>query len=149
MLLKNRNDQEAAIGAGTSIIAQGTSFTGNITSNSDLRIDGSIEGNVQSQSKVVIGKDGQVKGDINGAQVDVMGFVHGNVYATDGIILRSKARVQGNINTCSLEVERGALLDGKCQMDGSKDLANGTAAKHKLAPVTGRKSETEPALSEN
>jgi cytoskeletal protein CcmA (bactofilin family) len=149
MLLKNRNDQEAAVGAGTSIIAPGTCFTGNISSTSDLRIDGTIEGNVQSQSKVVIGKDGHVKGDITGVQVDVMGHVSGNVFATEGIILRSKARVQGHINTSSLEVERGALLDGKCQMDGIKELAASAGAKAKMPQPGNKKNEPEPALSDN
>jgi cytoskeletal protein CcmA (bactofilin family) len=149
MLLKNRNDQEEAIGAGTSIIALGTCFTGNININCDVRIDGSIECNVQSQSKVVIGVDGQVTGDIAGAQVDVMGSVNGNIYATDGINLRNRARVQGNINTSSLEGARGALLDGKCQMDGIKDLAARVAGKPKIAAVAGKKNEPEPALSEN
>jgi cytoskeletal protein CcmA (bactofilin family) len=70
---------ESPAGTSTSLIGAGTSMKGDITSNGDLRIDGTLVGNIHCSAKVVIGANGVVQGDINGQQADIMGKVTGTI----------------------------------------------------------------------
>ena len=60
-------------GTGTTLISAGTTIKGDISSNSDLRIDGTIIGNINSNAKIVIGSSGVVEGDIFGNHADIVG----------------------------------------------------------------------------
>jgi len=73
----------ASVGTSTSLIGAGTTMKGDITSNGDLRIDGTLVGNIHCSAKVVIGANGVVQGDINGQQADIMGKVTGTIKVKD------------------------------------------------------------------
>ena len=92
-------------GNGTTLIGAGTTLKGDITSNSDLRIDGTVIGNIQSTAKVVIGANGVVEGDITGNQADIIGKVTGNVKAKDLLQLRGDSIVPGNLYAEKLQIE--------------------------------------------
>ena len=118
---KNKTDmqQEKTSGNGTTLIGAGTILKGDITSNSDLRIDGTITGNIHSSAKVVVGANGVVEGDINGNQADIIGKVNGNIKAKDLIQLRGDSVVNGNIYAGKLQVEPSATFNGQCHMSGT------------------------------
>ena len=63
---KNKTDmqQEKTNGGGATLIGAGTTLKGDISSNSDLRIDGTVLGNIHSAAKIIIGSSGIVEGDI-------------------------------------------------------------------------------------
>jgi len=103
-------------GNGTTLISSGTSLKGNLSSNSDLRIDGTVIGNIHSSAKVVIGANGVVEGDIIGTQADIVGKVSGNVRAKDLLQLRGECLVTGNLYTGKLQVEPTATFNGQCHM---------------------------------
>ncbi|MBC7903774.1 MAG: polymer-forming cytoskeletal protein, partial [Gemmatimonadaceae bacterium] len=65
---KSKSEFSAEISSGNnaSLISAGTTLKGDITSNSDLRIDGTLVGNIISTAKVIIGANGVVEGDIQG-----------------------------------------------------------------------------------
>lgn len=115
---KNKNDMqpEKTSGNGTTLIGAGTSLKGDITSNSDLRIDGTIVGNVHCTSKIVIGANGTVDGDITGNQADIVGKVTGNIRAKDLLQLRGDCVVTGNIYAGRLQIEPSATFNGQCFM---------------------------------
>ena len=115
---KNKTDmqQEKTSGNGTTLIGAGTTVKGDISSNSDLRIDGTIIGNVNSSSKIVIGASGLVEGDITGAQADIVGKVSGNVRAKELLQLRGECMVTGNLYAGKLQVEPTATFNGQCHM---------------------------------
>ncbi len=85
-------------------------------SNSDLRIDGKVIGNIHSSAKVVIGANGVVEGDISGNQADIIGKVTGNIKAKDLIQLRGDSTVTGNLFAEKLQVEPSATFNGQCHM---------------------------------
>ena len=90
---KNKSDmlpEKSTAGNGTTLIGAGTTVKGDISSNSDLRIDGTIVGNIHSSAKVIIGANGAVEGDINGNQADIIGKVSGNIKVKDLLQLHSK-----------------------------------------------------------
>ncbi|MCG2615573.1 polymer-forming cytoskeletal protein [Terrimonas sp. NA20] len=130
---------EKSTGNGTTLIGAGTTLKGDISSNSDLRIDGTIIGNISSTAKVVVGANGIVEGDITGNQADIIGKVTGNVKAKDLLQLRGDSIVNGNLYAGKLQVEPSATFNGQCHMGaataesieiGNVSLKNG---KEKLA----------------
>lgn len=114
---KNKTDmQPEKSSGGTTLVGAGTTLKGDITSNSDLRIDGKIIGNIHSSAKVVIGANGMVEGDISGNQADIIGKVTGNIKVKDLIQLRGDSVVNGNIYAGKLQVEPSAIFNGQCHM---------------------------------
>jgi len=104
------------VGSSTSLIGAGTSMKGDITSNGDLRIDGSLVGNIHCSAKVVIGANGVVQGDINGQQADIMGKVTGTIKVKDLLMLKGGSIVSGNIQSAKLQIEPTANFNGECHM---------------------------------
>ncbi len=108
--------EKTSAGNGTTLISSGTTLKGDINSNSDLRIDGTIIGNIHSSAKIVIGANGVVEGDISGAQADIVGRVSGNVRAKELLQLRGECVVTGNLYAGKLQVEPSATFNGQCHM---------------------------------
>ncbi|MEN9572058.1 MAG: hypothetical protein RL172_3289 [Bacteroidota bacterium] len=103
----------------TTIIGAGTSITGDVESHGDIRIDGTLIGNLTSRAKILIGQDGVVEGDINGVNADIMGKVTGTVRIKELLQLKGKSAVTGEIFTGKLEVEPTASFNGSCHMGAS------------------------------
>jgi cytoskeletal protein CcmA (bactofilin family) len=100
----------------TSLIGAGTSLKGDITSNGDIRIDGILDGNIHCSSKVVIGANGVVNGDINGQQADIMGKVTGCIKVKELLQLKAGSLVNGNLSASKLQIEPSANFNGECHM---------------------------------
>ena len=115
---KNKTDmiQEKTNGNGATLISAGTTLKGDISSNSDLRIDGTVIGNIHSSSKVIIGGSGVVEGDISASQTDISGKVSGNVRAKELLQLRGESVVAGNLYADKLQIEPTATFNGQCHM---------------------------------
>jgi cytoskeletal protein CcmA (bactofilin family) len=113
---KDQEESGRTILKGATIIAAGTSFRGDIECTNDLRIDGHVCGNIKSGSKVVVGADGRVEGNIEGVQADVMGQITGNIAVSELLNLRGKACMMGDIYTRSLNMEGGVTFNGRCHM---------------------------------
>jgi len=105
---------------GATLISAGTTLKGDLSSNSDLRIDGTIVGNVSSSAKIVIGASGNVEGDISGNQADIVGKVSGNIKTKDLLQLRGDCVVNGNVYAGKLQVEPTAIFNGQCHMGSTE-----------------------------
>lgn len=101
---------------GTTLIGSGTKVKGDISSSSDIRIDGTIVGNVSSQLKIVIGPTGVIEGDIISNQAVIVGKVSGNIKVKDLLQLHGESVVEGNIFAAKLEVEPSVTFNGQCHM---------------------------------
>lgn len=110
-------------GNGTTLIGSGTTLKGDLSSNSDLRIDGTVIGNIHCSAKVVIGANGVVEGDISGNQADIIGKVTGNIKAKDLLQLRGDSIVTGNLYADKLQVEPSATFNGQCHMGATSKVA--------------------------
>ena len=115
---KNKTDmqQEKTNGGGATLIGAGTTLKGDISSNSDLRIDGTVLGNIHSAAKIIIGSSGIVEGDITCNQSDIVGKVSGNVRAKELLQLRGECVVTGNLYAGKLQVEPSATFNGQCHI---------------------------------
>jgi cytoskeletal protein CcmA (bactofilin family) len=106
-----------------SIIASGTTVEGDITSSGDIRIDGILNGNISCNAKVIIGSQGQVKGDISGQQADIMGKVNGTIRVKELLMLKGGSNVAGNLFAAKLSIEPSANFNGQCHMNGAEPKA--------------------------
>lgn len=113
---KKSNSFEKNSLASATLISEGTTFTGDIKSEADLRVDGSIIGNILSTSKVIVGPSGYVEGNIEGQQADINGKVKGNILVKDLLQLKGQCLVQGNIASAKLQIDPTATFNGQCQM---------------------------------
>ena len=106
---------EPATGAAT-IIGAGTIIKGDIESTGDIRIDGTLLGNVIARAKILIGPEGSVEGSVKGKNADVLGKVTGQMDIKEVLQLRGKCNVDGDIFAGKLEVEPSATFNGRCHM---------------------------------
>lgn len=108
------------------VIVEGSKVLGDMVTESNLRIDGEVIGNVNVASKIVIGKTGRIKGNLTCGSADVEGEVNGILKVDDLLILRESARIEGEITTQKFQVEEGAIFTGNCRMSGSKSSTSPT-----------------------
>ena len=95
----------------------GSKIVGNVTADSDFRIDGLIEGDLQCSGKVVIGEEGKIKGTIVCQNAEIMGLLEGKITCRQQLSLRASGRIQGEVHTKTLIVEPGAVFNGSCSMN--------------------------------
>jgi cytoskeletal protein CcmA (bactofilin family) len=115
---KSQPFSEKGTSNSATLISSGTILRGNVKSNNDLRIDGTIHGNVSSSAKIVIGPTGFVEGNIEGTNADITGKVVGNISVKELLQLREQSTVEGNIVAVKLQVDPAATFNGRCQMGG-------------------------------
>ena len=138
---KSETSETPAAGSGAaSIIAAGTTLKGDITSNGDIRIDGTLQGNINCTAKVVIGAKGNVEGDISGQQADIMGKVTGTIKVKELLQLKGGSQVNGNLYASKLQIEPSANFNGQCHMTGatngqSNSQSNGAIGKKEDKPL--------------
>lgn len=139
---KSKSDvsAEAPIQGSASIISAGTTLKGDITSNGDIRIDGTLHGNIDCTAKVVIGANGTVEGDINGQQADIMGKVNGTIKVKELLQLKGGSNVSGNIYASKLQIEPSANFNGQCHMNNSATAKSNAISENKTLM-------SEPSLS--
>ncbi|MBI9054844.1 MAG: polymer-forming cytoskeletal protein [Bacteroidales bacterium] len=103
------------------LIVAGTEITGDVNSNSDIRIDGSMTGNLKTTGKIVIGETGKVNGEIDCKNSEVLGEVHGKIKVGELLSLKATAKIFGDIITKKLAIEPGSKFTGNCKM-GNESL---------------------------
>lgn len=105
-------------------IVEGSSVDGDLICESNLRIDGKVQGTVRTSSRLVIGENGYVEGEVSCKDGEVEGKVHGSINCSELIALKASARIEGDIETKKLAIEEGAVFTGSCTMGGSAALRN-------------------------
>ena len=90
-----------------------TTIVGNINATSDIRIDGSLQGNI-------IGEQSRIQGNIIAANAEINGKVNGNLSIQDVLTLKATSNIEGDIATQVLIIEPKAVFNGSCKMLDSK-----------------------------
>ncbi len=126
-------NEKATMPSGASLIGTGTTITGDIVSNGDVRIDGVLKGNIRGSAKILIGQDGVVEGDIEGQQADIMGRVEGKIAVKELLNLRSNAIIKGDIRAGKLQIEPTVVFNGQCQMGEASVVEMAKEVKHAIA----------------
>jgi cytoskeletal protein CcmA (bactofilin family) len=103
-------------GASHNVLAHGSKVKGNISADSDFRIDGLVQGEITCSGKVIIGTKGRLEGNITCVNAEIMGEVKGNVSVSDTLSLKASSNVVGDIKTKILIIEPDAVFCGSCDM---------------------------------
>ncbi len=106
------------------LIQSGTYITGDIESNGNIRIDGTLRGTVTAGGKVILGATGSVEGDIICINADIEGKAKGIIKVEELLSLKATAIVHGEIYTDKLAIEPGARFTGTCKMDSHTPADN-------------------------
>ncbi|HAF30491.1 MAG TPA: cell shape determination protein CcmA [Bacteroidales bacterium] len=98
------------------LIGAGTEITGDVNSNGDIRIDGTLTGNLKTAGKVVIGETGKINGEIECKNSEVLGEIHGKIKVSELLSLKATSKIFGDIVTKKLAIEPGSRFTGNCKM---------------------------------
>jgi cytoskeletal protein CcmA (bactofilin family) len=101
------------------LIGVGTNIRGDIESTGDIRIDGTLIGNLKTKGKVIIGATGEIKGEIFSKNTDIEGKVEGKVHVQELLSLKGTSIILGDISARRLAIEPGAKFTGNCNMNSS------------------------------
>lgn len=97
-------------------ISKKTTFKGEVVSQGDFRIDGTVEGDLTTTGKIIIGPEGKVFGKVKCVNADIEGFFDGHLEVKNSLCLKPTAKVSGEIYMESLTVEPGAVFNANCKM---------------------------------
>lgn len=143
MFGKNRNSRnKTARGDLTALIGKGVEFTGKLSFQGMVRIDGRFKGEISTEDTLIIGEDGEVEANMSVGVAVVMGLFRGNISAKSKLEVSSTGKLYGNISTPTLAVEPGAVFEGNCRMENLDE-----AEREMLAlstPITAEAAEAEP-----
>ncbi|MFK8055314.1 MAG: polymer-forming cytoskeletal protein [Saprospiraceae bacterium] len=118
--------------AGLNSLVKGTHIEGKIKAPSDIRIEGTLEGDLDCQAKVIIGPSGVINGTVKCRTAMIEGSFEGNLTVSELLEVRDSARVQGDVTYGKIKIDAGAVLIGNIQMTGGAGKAKGS---HKAAAV--------------
>jgi len=108
------------------IIAKNTTFVGEIVSDGDFRIDGTIEGSIKTSGRIIVGKKGIIKGKAFCNNADVEGTITGELSVDQLLTLKETSNIQGDVSMEKLSVAPGAIFNVNCTMKGGvKTLKDG------------------------
>ena len=108
----------AAAPGKVAMIGEGISSTGDVTANSNLKIEGRIEGrSVASAQDVEVADTGVVKASITAKVIRIAGAVAGDISGSEKVVISKSGRVQGNIVAPRVQLDDGALFRGSIDMN--------------------------------
>ncbi len=132
-MAKENNSETTSV----NLIGAGTIIVGDVTTNGDIRIDGSLKGSITVKGKLVIGASGSIDGEAICQNADVSGTVKGKISVSELLSLKASAKLTGDIITNKIAIEPGAVFSGSCSMGGViKDIKGERTDKQKLAEKT-------------
>jgi cytoskeletal protein CcmA (bactofilin family) len=129
----------------TALLGRGATFAGKLTFEGTVRIEGKFKGEVFSEGTLMVGKGARVDAEIAVGDIIIEGTIVGNIKANRSIEVRSSGCVTGDLTTPSLQVDKGAVFDGRSVMESAVAATpSRTPAPTTLTPPVG---PTKPAPS--
>ena len=116
MFSSKKNEGGSMDGFSINSLGIGSSFKGDLTAKSDMRIDGTIIGNIVCDARIILGENGKIEGNVSCNSALIQGKLIGTLNITETLEVHSKAIIEGEINTNKLIVENGAIFNVRCSM---------------------------------
>ncbi|MDP9034795.1 MAG: polymer-forming cytoskeletal protein [Myxococcota bacterium] len=101
----------------STVIGAGITIEGEITTDDDIVIAGTVRGKLSAKEAVTIEQGGIVEADVSGASLAVAGSLTGDVTAAERVDLQAGARVVGNVKAARMTIADGAQFKGNVDMD--------------------------------
>lgn len=126
----------APVSSASSRINSGLKITGEVFGDSDLVIDGEVQGKVRlSSGRVTVGPSGRVQAEIEAREIVIEGTVQGNLKAADSVRLGPAGRVTGSVLTPRIAIDDGARLRGKVETTTPGTQSRGSSLATPVKPV--------------
>ena len=106
----------SASASSSNSLVQGTNIEGSVQADKDIRIDGTLKGNLNCKGKVIIGPTGFITGDVQCENAVIEGRFEGVLLVNDILHVKETARVEGDVTTQKLVVQPGSIFNVKCKM---------------------------------
>ena len=107
------------------VVAKNTKIVGDVIAEGDFRIDGTLEGTLKTNGRIIIGVEGVVKGNVEAENADIEGNVSGKLIVEKTLIVKATANISGDVVIGKLSVEPGASFNATCVMKSAvKQLKN-------------------------
>ena len=96
------------------IIGKGSAISGNLRVNGFIRIDGDIDGNLETDGNVIVGELARIRGNLTAKSVIIGGIIKGNVTASESIKVFADAAVIGDVISRKVQIDGSAVIHGRC-----------------------------------
>lgn len=130
MVKPEQNPNEAAI----TLVAAGTKIVGDCETDGTIRVEGRVEGTLKAGKSIVVGRTGEVIGDIITQDCVISGRVSGNIVAESRLELQSTCDIQGEIRSRRVQLDEGARFNGQVHMEDSSGSRTVKPAEGPAAP---------------
>ncbi|RCS28475.1 polymer-forming cytoskeletal protein [Polaribacter sp. WD7] len=118
------------------VVAKNTTIVGDIKSDGDFRIDGTLEGTLLTNGRVIIGVDGLIKGKVEATNADIEGKFSGDLTVSKTLTIKATADISGDVVIGKLSVEPGAVFNATCTMKGAIKELNSSNEQKRLSEKT-------------
>lgn len=135
MFRKNTNPEKSNV-MERNVIAKNTTIIGDIKSDGDFRIDGTLEGSLKTDGRVIIGSDGFIKGKIEATNADIEGKFSGELLVSNTLTIKATADISGEVIIGKLSIEPGASFNATCAMKGAIKELNSDNDEKRLSEKT-------------
>lgn len=122
------------------IIGKGSFFEGALDVQSTIRVDGKVKGKVKASDSLVVGKEGEIEGEITVRNAIIGGKIKGKLDASGKVVLETKSVFNGELKSAKLVIDEGAVFDGTCSMSDN-NVSQDKQAFAKAKPAFGQKVE--------
>lgn len=143
MFNSKKKNEVVSTGTINTIIGNNSKVEGLLEASDPTRVDGLVQGKILSQSSVIVGEHGVVKGDIIAIEILVAGTVYGNLKAEQRIELTETGRVLGDLVTKTLVIDEGASFKGNCTMEVMEEKKAFESTREESSEEKGKKETKE------
>jgi cytoskeletal protein CcmA (bactofilin family) len=116
-----------------SLIGATTRIEGNVFFSGGLRVDGAVRGNVAAlpdqPGTLVVSEQARIDGEVSASHIVVNGTIVGPVHAAESLELQAGSRVKGDVHYKSLEIQQGAVVEGRLVHHGAAEQLKGVELK--------------------
>ena len=127
MARKPHEDALGVTGAET-VIGTGVTVTGNLTSESDIVINGTLDGKIETIGDVVIGVNAVINANVSGSNITIAGTLKGNILAQGVATIRETGHVSGDIKSSGIAISPGGIFIGRSIMSPPAELSQDLSA---------------------
>jgi len=111
-----RQEPPADEGTADTIVGPQSYFTGTFRSEKDLRVEGTLEGEIDCRGTVIVAKDATLSATVRARNIEIAGSVTGDVFIEERLHLRSSGEMRGQSHAASFIVEEGGYFEGEMKM---------------------------------
>lgn len=125
------------------VIGKKTLIVGDIISDGDFRVDGTLEGTLKTKGRIIIGVDGLIKGNVEASNADIEGSISGKLEVQKTLTIKATSSISGEVIVGKLSVEPGAAFNASCVMRVVSDKENKEDEKQSKQKHTSKRKQQE------